>query len=457
MSYISLSDKDKKEMLDRIGIKSLHELFKSIPEEIRLDRKLRVPEAHTEPELIKRFKSLSEKNTYQGFLSFLGAGAYSHFIPAAVDYLSGRGEFVTPYTPYQPEVSQGTLQSIFEFQTMICQLTGMDIANASLYDGASAAAEAVLMVNRLTRKNRILVARSVHPQYREVIEAYTQNLDFSIEEIGYTKTGQIDQENLEEALDDQTAAVVIQSPNFFGVIEPFQEVAERSKKYKALSVYLVAEAVSMGLLEAPGKLGADIVTGEAQSFGLPLSFGGPYLGFMACSQAFLRQFPGRISGQTQDVEGNTGYVLTLSTREQHIRRERATSNICTNQSLCALKATIFLEMMGEEGLMEMARQNIQKAGYAFDRLRRLQNVKSRFSGRFFNEFVLEMEKPWEELDPILRGKKILGGFPLEKSYPELKNCVLFNVTEKHTKKDILQLEAALEEALEAKRKKNNDT
>jgi len=447
MSYISLSDKDKKDMLAKIGVRSIDELFQCIPENIRLDRNLKVPNAHTELELIKRFLLLSEKNTYNGYLSFLGAGAYQHFIPAAVDYLSIRGEFVSPYTPYQPEVSQGTLQSIFEFQTMICQLTGMDIANASLYDGASGAAEAVLMANRLTRKNKVLVAKSIHPQYRNVIETYTQNLDLHIEEIGYTDTGQVDLNGLKDLLDDQTSAVVIQSPNFFGAVEPFEEIAGQSRKNKTLSVFLVAEAVSMGILEAPGKLGADIVTGEAQSFGMPLSFGGPYLGFMACSKQFVRQFPGRIVGQTQDIDGNTGYVLTLSTREQHIRREKATSNICTNQALCALRATIFLELMGEEGFMDMARQNMQKAAYAFEQLNRLQGVKPRFSGRIFNEFVLAFERPWFEIDLILREKNICGGFPLEKDFPELKNCVLFNVTEMHTKEDIDRLAAALKEAL----------
>ncbi len=434
-------------MLAKIGVRSIDELFQCIPENIRLDRNLKVPNAHTELELIKRFLLLSEKNTYNGYLSFLGAGAYQHFIPAAVDYLSIRGEFVSPYTPYQPEVSQGTLQSIFEFQTMICQLTGMDIANASLYDGASGAAEAVLMANRLTRKNKVLVAKSIHPHYRNVIETYTQNLDLHIEEIGYTDTGQVDLNGLKDLLDDQTSAVVIQSPNFFGAIEPFEEITEQSRKNNSLSVFLVAEAVSMGILEAPGKLGADIVTGEAQSFGMPLSFGGPYLGFMACSKQFIRQFPGRIVGQTQDIDGNTGYVLTLSTREQHIRREKATSNICTNQALCALRATIFLELMGEEGFMDMARQNMQKANYAFEQLNRLQGIKPRFSGRIFNEFVLAFERPWLEIDLMLREKKICGGFPLEKDFPELKNCVLFNVTEMHTKEDIDRLTAALKEAL----------
>jgi glycine dehydrogenase subunit 1 len=447
MSYISLSDKDQKDMLAKIGVRSIDELFQCIPENIRLDRNLKVPNAHTELELINRFLLLSEKNTYNRYLSFLGAGAYQHFIPAAVDYLSIRGEFLSPYTPYQPEVSQGTLQSIFEFQTMICQLTGMDVANASLYDGASGAAEAVLMANRLTRKNKVLVAKSIHPQYRNVIETYTQNLDIHIEEIGYTDTGQVDLNGLKDLLDDQTSAVVIQSPNFFGTIEPFKEIAEQSRKNKTLSVFLVAEAVSMGILEAPGKLGADIVTGEAQSFGMPLSFGGPYLGFMACSKEFVRQFPGRIVGQTQDLDGNTGYVLTLSTREQHIRREKATSNICTNQALCALRATIFLELMGEEGFMDMARQNMQKAAYAFEQLSRLQGVKSRFSGKIFNEFVLGFERPWREVDLMLREKKICGGFPLEKDFPELKNCVLFNVTEMHTKEDIDRLTAALKEVL----------
>ena len=448
MSYISLSDKDKKEMLNEIGIKSIDELFRCIPDEIRLKRELDVPDAHTESELLDYFKSIGENNTYTDCLSFLGAGAYNHFIPSVVDYLSMRGEFLSPYTPYQPEVSQGTLQIIFEFQTLICQLTGMDIANASLYDGASGTAEAVLMANRVTRKPKVLVARSVHPQYRQVVDSLTQNLDLTIEEIGYMATGHIDKEELKGKMDAETAAVVIQSPNFFGVIEHDREITEIAHSQKALMIYTVAEAVSMGILESPGALGVDIVTGEAQSLGMPLSFGGPYLGFMACAKDYVRQFPGRIVGQTQDVDGKNGFVLTLSTREQHIRRERATSNICTNQAWCALRATIFMETLGREGMRELAIQNMQKADYARAELSRIEGVESSFSGPVFNEFVLAFDKPWPKIAALLEKDKILGGLLLEDYYSNGKDNVLFNVTEIHSKNDIDVLTASIKRAVQ---------
>jgi glycine dehydrogenase subunit 1 len=447
MNYISLSDKDKKEMLDKIGISTVDELFNSVPENIKLKRLLDVPAALSELELVDKLKEISEKNKNAGLLSFLGAGAYQHYIPVVVDYLSSRGEFVSPYTPYQPEVSQGTLQVIFEFQTLICQLTGMDIANASLYDGASGAAEAVLMANRLTRKEKILVASTIHPQYRQVIQTYTQNLGLSIEEIDFVNSGKINTEQLSKKIDEKTAAVVCQSPNFFGIIEDIQTISDIAHKKNALSVYVVTEPLSLGILEPPGKLGADIVTGEAQAFGMPLSFGGPYLGFMACSKKYLRQFPGRIAGQTKDVDGKQGYVLTLSTREQHIRRERATSNICTNQALCLLRATIFLETLGKCGLRDMAAHNLYKADYARQKINEVKGIESRFSGTSFNEFVLSFNKPWVEIESSLREKLIIGGYNLQKDYPGLKNCALFCVTEMHKKEDIDKLAEILDEIL----------
>jgi len=447
MNYISLSDKDKKEMLDKIGISTVDELFNSVPENIKLKRLLDVPAALSEPELVDKLKEISEKNKNAGLLSFLGAGAYQHYIPVVVDYLSSRGEFVSPYTPYQPEVSQGTLQVIFEFQTLICQLTGMDIANASLYDGASGAAEAVLMANRLTRKEKILVASTIHPQYRQVIQTYTRNLGLSIEEIDFVNSGKINTEQLSKKIDEETAAVVCQSPNFFGIIEDIQTISDIAHKKNALSVYVVTEPLSLGILEPPGKLGADIVTGEAQAFGMPLSFGGPYLGFMACSKKYLRQFPGRIAGQTKDVDGKQGYVLTLSTREQHIRRERATSNICTNQALCLLRATIFLETLGKCGLRDMAAHNLYKADYARQKINEVKGIESRFSGTSFNEFVLSFNKPWVEIESSLREKLIIGGYNLQKDYPGLKNCALFCVTEMHKKEDIDKLAEILDEIL----------
>ena len=375
----------------------------------------------------------------------MGAGAYSHFIPSVVDYLSSRGEFISPYTPYQPEVSQGTLQIIFEFQTLICQLTGMDIANASLYDGASGAAEAALMASRIKSRPKILVANTVHPQYREVIRTYTRNLDLSVEEISYSARGDVDYEDLNRKLDKDTSAVVIQSPNFFGVIEDTDQISALAHKHQALSVVAVAEPVSLGILEAPGNMGADIVTGEGQSFGLPLSFGGPYLGFMACSKEFVRQFPGRIAGETKDVDDKRGFVVTLSTREQFIRRERATSNICTNQAWCALRATIFLELLGKQGIKELAWQNLQKANYARDKIIQVKGIRPKFQGVSFNEFVLELEQPWEKVDSLLREKGIIGGLGITNSYPELDNCVLVCVTESHSKQDIDRLVFLLEE------------
>jgi glycine dehydrogenase subunit 1 len=447
MSYISLSDKDKKNMLKKIGVSSLKELFSSIPEDIKLKKNLDIPDSRTESELISYFESLHNKNTACDYLSFLGGGAYPHIIPSLVDYLSSRGEFVSPYTPYQAEVSQGTLQIIFEFQTLICQLTGMDIANASLYEGASGAAEAVLMAHRLKGKPKVLLAGSVHPQYKEVIDTYTKNLGISVEDVQYTAHGSVDFDDLEQKMDDQTSAVVTQSPNFFGVIEDLERISDISHKKEALSVVVISEPVSLGLLEPPGSQGADIVTGEAQSFGMPLSFGGPFLGFMACNQEFIRQFPGRIAGETVDIEGKRGYVLTLSTREQHIRRERATSNICTNQALCALRATVFLETLGKDGIKELAFQNIQKANYALKECCKIAGVKRKFSGAIFNEFVLEFGKPAATVNQYLLKKGIIGGLDLAPFFPELKNCVLLCVTETHTKDKIDRLVKGIEEAM----------
>lgn len=439
MSYISLSDQDRKEMLARIGVSSMDDLFCCIPDEIRLKRELCLPPPLTEPELVDRFESIARKNNEGAHLSFLGAGAYRHHIPFIVDYLSSRGEFVSPYTPYQPEVSQGTLQIIFEYQSLICQLTEMEIANASLYDGASAAAEAVLMAERLKGRPKILVAGSIHPQYREVIRTYVKNLSIRVEEAEYDEKGQIDIEKLKRKIDGETSAVICQSPNFFGVVEKIDLLSGIAHEHQALFVVVVSEAASLGLLRPPGAAGADIVAGEGQSFGLPLSFGGPYLGFMACRKEYLRQFPGRIAGETNDAEGKRGFVLTLSTREQHIRREKATSNICTNQALCALRATIFLETLGQEGIRQLAYQNIQKANYAFDSLSALKGVKRKFGGPVFNEFVLEFQGGYKRVQEHLLGKEVLGGLSLEPHYPGLKDCALFCVTEVHTRADIDRL------------------
>jgi len=447
MSYLSLSDKDKREMLAATGVDSIDGLFCCIPDAVRLKRELKLPAAQSELELVRTIEAIGRKNAYSRYLSFLGGGAYEHFIPTVVDYLSSRGEFVSPYTPYQPEVSQGTLQVVFEFQTLVCQLTGLDIANASLYEGATATAEAVLMAQRITTRNRVLLARTLHPQYREVVRTYIKNLGLEAVDVPYGPDGRVDKDALGRALDEKTAAVVFQSPNFFGVVEDVQALSDAAHGRKALSVAIVAEAISLGLLEAPGKLGADIVTGEGQSLGVPVSFGGPYLGFMACKKEFLRQMPGRIVGQTVDKEGRRGFVLTLSTREQHIRRERATSNICTNQGLCALRATIFMESLGRQGLREMAWQNAQKAAYAAERLGAVPGVRRKFSGPVFNEFVVELAKPWPAVDAGLRSRGLIGGYGLEPAYPELKNSALVCVTELKTKDQIDRLARALQEVL----------
>jgi len=447
MSYISLSDQDKKEMLARIGVSSVGELYGCLPEEIKLTRPLHLPEALPEPALLRRLEELAQANTYPGFLSFLGAGSYRHYIPAVVDYLSARGEFLSPYTPYQPEVSQGTLQIIFEYQTLICQLTGLDISNASLYDGASAAAEAVLMANRLNGKPKVLIPRSLHPEYRETIKTYIKNLGVRIEEVGFTPAGTLDLDDVARKLDKETSAVLVQSPNYFGVVEDLKAIGDFAHGHQALFVVAAAEALSLGLLEAPGTLGADVVCGEAQSFGLYPAFGGPGLGFMACKKEHLRQLPGRIAGQTKDVDGRRGFVLTLSTREQHIRREKATSNICSNQAWCALRTTIFLETLGHDGLREMAVQNVQKAEYAAARLVRVPGVRRTFDGRTFNEFTLTLPKDVAAVNAALQAKGVIGGLPLAAEFPELKNAALFCVTELHTKEEIDRLAALLEEVL----------
>ncbi|MGQ9800915.1 MAG: aminomethyl-transferring glycine dehydrogenase subunit GcvPA [Candidatus Saccharicenans sp.] len=447
MSYIPLSDQDKKEMLARIGVETVEDLFCCIPEKVRLKGLLNLPGPLSEPEILEYFEERGRKNAYGRYLSFLGGGAYDHFIPAVVDYLSSRGEFVSPYTPYQPEVSQGTLQVIFEFQTLICQLTGLDIANASLYDGATGAAEAVLMANRVKGKKRLLVAANLNPQYRQVIYTYTRNLGLEVVEIPYDRMGRVDQKGLESALNSHTSVLLCQSPNYFGVVEDLQTMGQMAHGHDALLAVVVSEPLSLGLLQAPGKLGADIVTGEAQSFGLPLSYGGPYLGFMACKKEFVRQLPGRVAGQTVDADGRRGFVLTLSTREQHIRREKATSNICTNQAHCALRVTIYLETLGRQGLQRLAWLNLQKAAYALEQLTAIPGVSRKFSGPVFNEFVLEFPLEWDKLNRRLEEQGILGGLALGQDYQGLEKCALITITEKHSREKIDRYARVLQEVL----------
>ena len=434
-------------MLAEIGVKNIDELFDSIPESLRLNNKLLdLPPSLPESELTEYLKRLQKRNTTSDNGSvFLGAGAYRHFSPILIDHLISRGEFATSYTPYQPEVSQGTLQAIYEFQTMVCLLTGMEIANASMYDGASSLAEAVIMANRINRRSEFLVSRAIHPEYRTVVETYTRGSKFDLKEVPYTSEGATDLEFILKNLTENTSAVVIQSPNFFGTVEEYGSLAEALAKNGTLLIVAVAEALSLGILKPPGQRGADIVVGEGQSFGLPVSFGGPYVGYFATREKYLRQMPGRLAGETKDQNGKRAYVLTLSTREQHIRRERATSNICTNQGLCALAATIFLSTLGKEGLREMAILNVRKAHYLKNSLAHISGFEIKFGTHSFNEFVLECPRSAEEVLQILKQDHIIGGYPLEQHYPELKNCLLLCATELNSQEEMDRLADRLEE------------
>jgi len=379
---------------------------------------------------------------------FIGAGAYYHFIPAVVSHLVSRSEFSTAYTPYQPEISQGTLQAIFEYQTLMCQLTGMEVSNASMYDGASSLAEAVLMAHRITKRRKVLLSQAVHPEYRRVIQTYIDPDQQEIILVPYQKKeGRTDEKVLLELLKEDVSAVVIQSPNFFGVIEDLQRIGEKIHDYGGLMIVGFSEAVAYGILQPPGATGADIVAGEGQSLGIPVSYGGPYLGIFATLETFVRNMPGRLVGETIDLEGKRGFVLTLATREQHIRRERATSNICTNEGLCALMATVFLSCFGKEGLKELAMMNLSKSEYAKKVISRVHGCKLNFTAPTFNEFVLRVEKEPEEVLEKLRKERILGGLALEKFYPELDHHLLVTVTEMNRKEEIDRWGEALEKAL----------
>jgi glycine dehydrogenase subunit 1 len=436
MRYLPKSDAERAAMLCEIGASSIDDLFTAIPEEYRLTRDLKVPRQMGESEIIDHFKAAAAKNA-NGYASFLGAGAYRHYRPVVIDALVQRGEFLTSYTPYQAEITQGTLQAIFEFQTMICELTGMDIANASMYDGSTGAAEAVMMAVRVTGRDNVLVARTVHPEYREVMHTYAQHQGHDASEVTYGQDGRVDLAALERAVTEETACVLVQSPNFFGVIEDIPAIAEIAHKKGALLIVSIAEAVSLGIVRPPVE--ADIVSMEAQSFGVALSYGGPYCGVLAAKEKYLRQMPGRLVGETKDTEGRRGFVLTLSTREQHIRREKATSNICTNQALVALMTTIFLTVYGKQGMRELALQNLAKAKYAADTL----GNSSRVGGKLlfdqtprFHEFVLQTDEDPEQLNTRLLEKKIIGGLDLRKWYPELGNASLWCATELTTKEQI---------------------
>ncbi len=446
MRYLPKSPAERQEMLAAIGAKSIEELFATIPEKYRLREALNLPGPFSEAEVIQYFKDRAKENSL-GYTSFLGAGVYQHLRSVITDTILLRSEFLTSYTPYQAEISQGTLQAIFEFQTLMCQLTGQEVANASMYDGSTATTEAVLMAERLTGRRRVLVARSVHPEYREVLRTYAKNSGLHVEEISYTAAGTLDAKALKAAIGEDVCAVVVQSPNFFGTIESLGPLAEIAEAAGAMLVVAVAEAVSLGAVRPPAE--ADIVAMEAQSFGLAPSYGGPYAGVIASREKYVRQMPGRLSGQTTDSEGQRGFVLTLATREQHIRREKATSNICTNQALCALAATVHLTLLGKEGLQEQAEQNLAKAHFALSELEKIPGVTRTFSGPFFNEFTVAFPKSVKLVNAELLREKIIGPFVLGTAYPELSKNAVVCVTETTSRGEIERLVAGVKKALAA--------
>ena len=445
MRYLPKSPNERQEMLAAIGAKSIEELFSSVPEPYRLKKPLNLPGPLSETELIQYFQARAAENS-SGYTSFLGAGVYNHLRSVVTDTILQRGEFLTSYTPYQAEISQGTLQAIFEFQTLMCQLTGQEVANASMYDGSTATTEAVLMAERLTGRRRVLVARSVHPEYREVLRTYAKNSGLRIEEISYAAAGTVDSNGLKAALRDDVCALVVQSPNFFGAIENLASLAEAAHASGALLVTAIAEALSLGVVKPPAE--ADIVAMEAQSLGLAPSYGGPFAGVVAAQEKFVRQMPGRLAGQTTDQEGRRGFVLTLATREQHIRREKATSNICTNQALCALAVTVHLALLGKEGIREMAEHNLAKAQYALRELEKIPGVRRTFAAPFFNEFTVELPRSVKMVNAELLKGKIVGPFVLGSAYSELSKHALVCVTETTTHGEIERFVAGVKRALE---------
>jgi glycine dehydrogenase subunit 1 len=445
MRYLPHTEEDIRQMLDAIGVKNLDDLFVEIPAALRLNRPIDLPEPLSEAELLRQLSRMTAEHAAAPvFSSFLGGGAYNHFIPAVVDQLASRSEFYTAYTPYQPEISQGTLQAIFEYQTLICQLTGMDVANASMYDGASACAEAVLMSARATRRKKVLLSEGLHPEYRQTVKTYCSYLEMELVEVPLAADGRTDLSAATELIDADCAALVVGYPNFFGCIEDLKTLGEKVHAEGAMLVTAVQEPVALGLLKSPGELGADIVIGEGQSLGLPVSFGGPGIGFFAARQKVVRSMPGRLIGETVDADGHRGFVLTLATREQHIRREKATSNICSNQGLCALMVTIYLSLLGKQGLRELAGQNLAKAAYARQQIAALQGFSLPFTAPGFNEFVVETGLPVAPLLEKLATEKILAGIPLAKFYPGMDNRFLVCVTEQNSREEIDALVAALQ-------------
>ena len=443
MNYIPHTQDDIKQMLLTIGVKSIDELFKDIPVSLR-PKSFNLPASKSEFEVSQLLRKLASKNA-TGLVNFVGAGFYDHFIPAAVESLSSRSEFYTAYTPYQPECSQGWLQAIYEYQSIICELTGLDVSNASLYDGGTALFEALMMAVRHTGRNKIILDSGVNLIYRTMLYTYTSNLSIEFVEIPVAH-GQSCREELFKYLDDKTAAVIFQNPNFFGAVDDYSDMVERVHEFGALAIASVYP-VSLGILKTPGEMGFDIATGEGQSLGIPLSFGGPYLGFMAVRARLVRQMPGRIVGATVDSDGKRGFVLTLQTREQHIRREKATSNICSNEALCALRASVFMSLLGREGFKELAEHNYQKAEFAKLELARIPGVQVKRSSPTFNEFTVLLPRHADEVAHRMIEKGFACGFPLGRFYKGMENYLLIAVTEKRTKEEICRLADSLEAVL----------
>ncbi len=441
MNYIPNTDEQKKEMLRAIGISSTEELFKDIPKDLYLKEKLNLGEELSEQELVDYISKLSNKNANtNNYIYFLGAGAYNHFIPAAVPHLAFRSEFYTAYTPYQPEISQGSLQAIYEWQTFISELTGQELANASLYDGATAVADAMMMAKNFTKKTEIVIAKTLNPEYKKVVHTYANANSLNVIEIGYLD-GLISQDELRKNLNEKTAIVIVQSPNFFGCIENLDEISEIVHQKGIMIGLAVSEPLSLALLKAPEK--ADIVVGEGQSFGIPMSYGGPGVGFLATKMNYVRMVPGRLVGKTLDLDGKECFILTLQAREQHIRREKSISNICSNQALIALNATIYLSLLGKNGLRQLAELNLQKAHYAAEKISKIKGFELIFKNPFFNEFVVKTPNAKKIKEELLK-HKIIAGYELENDFPELKNCLLLTVTEMNTKKQIDDLVKHLE-------------
>lgn len=433
--YLPNTDEDVKEMLDVIGLESTDDLFKSIPGNLRLKKGLDLPKSKSEIEVRRIMNGLAAKNqSIDELVCFLGAGSYDHYIPSVIKHIISRSEFYTAYTPYQPEISQGTLQSVFEYQSMMCSLTGMEVSNVSMYDGATSASEAAILASVQTKRKKVLVSETLNPEYKEVLKTYLQFRSVDVEFIG-EKDGVTDSEDLNSKLDSETAGVILQYPNFYGVIEDIKSMEEAIHENKSLLI-MSADPIALAMLKSPGELNADIVVGEGQALGQNLNFGGPVLGFMAATKKLMRKMPGRIVGETLDRDGNRAYVLTLQAREQHIRRAKATSNICSDQTLNSIAAAVYMATMGKQGMKEVAQQSFKKAHYTFEKLMESGKYKPVFDKPFFKEFAIKCPKSVEEINEALRKEGILGGFDLKRANENLENSMLIAVTESRSMDEI---------------------